>query len=745
MIRSPFQQWHFTAFPDTVLVSSDTAESFPVVFLLFIALSAGYLFFSYILARFFPARRQQLSVSLSIIYTICIMLMSFELSTWAKTIPFMPLLLVISFVLLNAGFIISLCGSWFTNNRETDVPLSLFENIRANYWFTLLSNWLLFFIIFIQIPIITPENHTVYWVPIILALLFFYLPTWTLTNYSSKILGIHLEPDTLTDTLKLNYKKLDQFIQKQGNYQLVLLNKGFRNAVALYPHEKILFGIDLLEYLPEKEIQAIALHEIGHLQDKKYIPLRHRISQFLPFLILAFVVADQGKMFPSFLFQITVFIASIILFSILFKRIRLKAEFVADTFVKDFQGEFHPHLISGIKKITRLNGLSKDLCKTNDLGHLDIDEREQMVKEGTFALRRKPIRKFFLILIPAMALGILFQFGWSALFPSKSEQWRTLHDLYHDQVSHYDFTLAAETIQKTLDFSLKNFGEIDRRTYISLKHLATTALRQKDISAAEQHMTQAGRVGEELYGRESLRRRDEWKLLARIYVKQDRKEEAKQIHVTLLSLQQKLQDTPRNISNTLYDLAELSDDKQTINYFQKIIQLYKETPPTAKNDSPSEYIFSELAKAYIQTGQPEKAKALLADAATVIQEKRGSESKEYCNILWEFANLLSNQKQYNKAETLYQQCIEASLEMESDISIACRYGLGENFRQQGLLEQAEQQTHLALTMEEELYGKDSEEILFGLDKLAQIAEESGNLVKEETLRQRVKAIDEKAH
>jgi tetratricopeptide (TPR) repeat protein len=546
----------------------------------------------------------------------------------------------------------------------------------------------------------------------------------------------------LSDKLKARCEALDLFIWQQGDYQLILLKKGFRNAVALFPQQKIFIGIDLLEHLSEEETRAIALHEIGHLQDKKYVPLRHRISQILPFLIVAFIIADQGNLFPSFLFQTAVFFAGLILFSQLFKRLRLKGEFVADTYVKDFPGDFHSHLISGIKKITRLNGLDKDFCKTHNYAHLDVDEREQMVKDGNFSLQRKPIRKFFFILIPAMVFGVLFQFGWSAIFPSKSKQWQTLHKLYHAQTSRYEFALAAETIHKCFDFSLKNYGEIDRRTYISLKHLATTSIREKDFSTAEQYIIRAGHIGEELYGSESLRRNGERKLLARILIKESRKEEAKQVYTTILSLQQKLKDTPWKISRTLYALAELSDVQQKIDYYQEIILLYKNSEPGADN-SPSEYIFSDLAEAYIQSGQPQKATSLLAEAVPVIRDKKGTNSEEYGNILWEFANLLSDQKHFKKAETAYQQCLTATSEMEPYISIGCRYDAGENFRRQGLLAQAQQQTLLALNREEELYGRDSEEILFGLNKLAQLAEQSGNAAEAQALQRRASTINEK--
>ncbi len=734
-------QYRFTAFPEFSWYSAANTELFINILLLFGLSSLCYLALAFLTARFLPNRRQRITVYLSSIYSIGGIIMVFHVSSHSASIPFAPTYQVVALLLLNLLLIVSLMGSWFTSNQETENPLNLFCYLRAHYWFALLSLSLLILVLLIQVPIVDPEKQLFFFAPMSLALLIYALISWFLNYHSWQLLGMKQNQVELPDSLQTGFAELNQVAREQGGYKLELLKAGFRNAVALYPQGKILFGIDLLHYLTPMECRAILLHEIGHLQDEKYIPMRQRIGLFLPVLFILYLIADQGNLFPSFAFETGAFFLGLIFFSFLFKRLRLKGEYVADTFVKEFPGEFHPHLISGLKRLTRLNGMDEDFCKTHNYSHLDVDERERMVREGQFSLqRRKPARRFFVVMLFSLVAGLAGIVVWNMFFPSgEIDQWRQLHSRYHDESRTGKTEQAAASIRQALDFSMKHFGEVHNRTYISLHHLADISLRQEQLPEAEEYALRTVATGEQLYGSNDLHRvKDQW-LVAELRVAQGRKDEAEQIYNSLLSLQQGLNDDGWRIGSTLFSLSKLVDEAQAMTYYRQIIELYK-NEPTGSDNGPGEWIFNSIADAYVAVNKVKEADDLFQEGIQMVKGKKGVKSSEYGYTLDDFSIFLMTRGELERAAEI---CSTGWPELPLETSVSCLYSLSDAAQDTEKPGQAAKYLNQALALEEQLYGKNAPELIYGLDKLMGIAVKRGNAAEAVALKERIQAITAK--
>ncbi|HEB70019.1 MAG TPA: tetratricopeptide repeat protein [Desulfobulbus sp.] len=717
-------QWTTAVFPETVWSVDYNNGFLSRVLLLFAAVSGIYLLTIFLAARFASLRRKSLGTGLLSAYIITVVLICFSVAASANGAVYRPLFQVIALFLFHAGIIISLAGGWLVYVREAEDPAPLYAHVRGYYWFSLLTAPLLWLVIFLQVPVVAIRTHTIFWGPVTLALLCYFVLEWLMAEYGHHLCAMAVPPETLSEHQTKCFRMLKEFVAARGKYPLILLGTGFRNALALYPQMCIMVGLDLLSHLSEKEIQAVLLHEIGHLRDKRYVPCRHRLVQVLPFLMVAWVVPAQADLFANPLVSFGVLIFGLVGFSTVFKRLRLKGEFVADAFVKNSAPDLYPCLLSGIKRITRLNGTDQDFCKKHDHGHLDLDERREMVENGKFSIKRKRVRRFILTLVPFMVLGVLFQIGWSTLFPSAVSQWKTLHKRYHQQYNNHNYKQAAQTIHQSLDLSLQKIGEIDHHTYISLKDLAQCAFRQNNVAQAEQYILRAGRIGRELYGADNLHRMAEWRLLAAIRLHQHRKDEARRIYTSLESLQQQAGDSAYNHSRTLYSLAALAgSNDEKIGYYQKIVHLYRQSPPDA---TPSEDIFSLLAGMYMEAALPDRAEDLLTEAVRLIREKKGAAGNEYGNALYELATLLRDLKKYHEAKKVYTECMNMGPEIEEYIPIGCRYGLAESYRLQNMPDKAEHELRQALHLEENLYGRDSFKLAYGLKELAAVMKKQGN-------------------
>ena len=523
------ENWTIRFFPRTTLLLNGSVDLPRTILLLLVALSLFYLLVMWLAARFCTTRRLTWGTKMTGVYMILILLSCFAIAARARGAVYTPFYQIVSFFLLQAGMLVSFAGSWLIHRQVADDPLLLADFVRGGYWFSLLTTPLLWLVFFLQVPVVEAQDHTIFWGPVVLALLLYFLLNSLVVHWGHILLNLKVSSSGQSCELGGRYHSLKRFVADRGGYPLILLGPGIRNAVALHPQQWIFVGQDLLLHLTDQEIKAILLHEIGHLKDRKYMVLRHRLSQVLPFVMVAWIVLEQADIFAIPVIMPGILVMGLIIFSVVFKRLRLKGEFVADRYVKEQPGNYYPALLSGIDRVARLNGLDRDFCKRHDYAHLDLDERRDMVEKGRFYLQRKRSRRFILTMFFFMILGMAFQYGWMRMFPPPAKQWSNMHRKFHRLVHQGNLTDAASFFDRVLSFSIEQFGETSRRTYLLYRDCANLRLYQENIAGAEQCLLRATNIGEQLYGRQYPGRITELRILARIRKKQGKEREAETI------------------------------------------------------------------------------------------------------------------------------------------------------------------------------------------------------------------------
>ncbi len=721
-------QWRLLAFPELTWLPADSTTELLFLVGAFVALFLFASVFGIIIAVFMPGRRQSLNRTLVVLYAITGTIIMMPVAVKASHIPYAPVMHLLALLLLYAIPVATLLGSFPTYKRESEIPPSLTEYFRANYWFMLVAQPFLLLIVFLHVPLISPQHHTVYWGPISASLTVYFLLLHLTQRQGARLLGLIMSPDELEDNLRPLFDELAELVHRDG--QLVLLRPGMRNAMAQYPEMIISLGGDLLRYLEPDQVRAVVLHEIGHLRDQRYMLWMHRVGMLLPFIGLGYIAVSQADLFSNALIKLALFLGGIIILSSLFRRLHLRAEYVADTFVKEYPGDLHGSLLVAIARINHLNGVDPDLCKKTNHGHLDLDERKEMVEQGRFMVRRKRLRSlsaFFVPMLIALVIVVFTQLGWERFFPSDSKQWGELHSRFHSQ-RYRNATEAEQTIQEALAFSLEHFGEVHSRTYLSLNDLAVVLLDQERLSDAEETAQRAQKVGEQLYGRDDLHRVRDMQLAAKIRLAKKNQEGGQEIYTDILALQQKLGANSEDMSSTLYILANLSDGEESIGYYKHILRLYREQPSDTESVL-DEYIFRALANAYMEAGRIKEADKVLAEGVELTQDKFGDTSSAYALILRNYAEFLMELGEPLRAQALYEHCLALFDGVSLEESASCCYGLAILHRTQRDFPAAEQ-----------AYGPDSPDLINILIGLLSLVEENGDGQEAEVLRRRIERL-----
>lgn len=153
----------------------------------------------------------------------------------------------------------------------------------------------------------------------------------------------------------------------------------------------IYFSDYLLEHLEEDEIEAIYLHEIGHIK-KHHITIRNVLLMMcMPFMYCVGVVMDEVEKYHSINIPLGILICSVIMIGymiFLYLYISRKQEYVADYYAAVHVNNSET-LCTALKKLTQLNDVlgsssSKDMLKTHPAVDKRIEKIKKMNKEGSY-------------------------------------------------------------------------------------------------------------------------------------------------------------------------------------------------------------------------------------------------------------------------------------------------------------------------------------------------------------------------
>lgn len=673
----PQLTWHVTA------SGTKTASALLVL----LGTSACYLLLSALISGKIRKKSKSILPFLNLAYLLSALFLLPRITQPSIGSQLAPFSLGLKFILYQLVFLILLYGNWFALVKSQDYPIQLRDYLRANYWHGLLSySYFLFPVILFDVPMVVPQHHVFFIGAALLAISLHCYFISLVHKKSFSFLGLNLPRGSLPKELEDKLAIASQPIMESGHISLLIAKPGLRNALACSPYQIIVIGLDLIRHLSTEQLQAVLLHELGHLQDKKFLPLVSKTISLFVVLYLLNQIVDQANIFTP-LIEGGIFIIGLLAGVKIIKKLRLRAEFVADNFVKNFSADIYAHFTAALDLIYEMSGIDKDYCKKHNAGHLDPDERARMVANGSFAIDRKSNAKPFLTaLIATIILLLGIQFGYSYFFPddrSEIKEWGTMHDRYHRLVRDQQYQEAEKIIRKALQFSVNAFGENHNRTYLSLNDLVSISLTMNDVPKAEEYAMRAMQVGIALYDWKNPKQIRSLESVARVRIVQERWQDAENIYQKILQLQEKIGVEPDLVGRTLLSLidvyAQNNEESKIATTLNALLATYEKQPVDVENDYLIHKLFAVRHNRFL-ISHPEPTRIYFQQLAKVIEQKHGKVSAEYAHYLSEYSNfLLENDFNAEAADSL-AACVATfdsqGLEITDEYA-ACLHGLKE--------------------------------------------------------------------
>ena len=187
-----------------------------------------------------------------------------------------------------------------------------------------------------------------------------------------------------------------------------------------------------------------------------------------------------------------------------FRKVRLKGELAADAYVRSKGEEIYESHLSGIEKLYKLGGMDRDVCKRMNLGHLDLDERRDLMARGGTGLPKRSVKRgigsFAAWLVLGLVIGVLIQY----VPVTPSARWRSAHSDFHDLMYTDSGDEAIETIRRAVAIAEKNFGAGSKKLSTSLTDLTEALIYYDNYDEAREVGTRAVEVAGRVYGEGDL-------------------------------------------------------------------------------------------------------------------------------------------------------------------------------------------------------------------------------------------------
>lgn len=352
--------WSVHLFPSLVLVRSGIGEEVQFGLITVPAVLAMYLLLSTVVAGFLTAKRRKVHRWLLGVCTLTLICTIFVMAGFADDgRAFAPIYLLFALLLCLPYLLILTTGSWFVLRCESSLPPALKDFLRFGIWYNLLTFVpVLLPLVLVQVPVVRAQQ-LIYIGPLALSICLFLAAASWFGGHASAWMGLEIPKSALNPTLRRKFQESTAGIEESGNCTIQLLRPGFRNALAFYSQKRILVGIDLLEYLEPKEFRAVLLHELGHIKDGRHMRLLHFAMYCYPIFFVLFEILDQCEVFPVPVISFAVFMLVFLIISIAAKRVRVRSEYQADAFVRDFDVDLPQYLLSALNAMYELNGVEK--------------------------------------------------------------------------------------------------------------------------------------------------------------------------------------------------------------------------------------------------------------------------------------------------------------------------------------------------------------------------------------------------
>ncbi len=740
------------------------------LFMLFLLSFIVFFILTLAVRKFFPKKKKKIYRLLLILFMVSTFYIIWEVGQLSKNIPFAPIYLSLSLFILFLMLVAIIYNQWVFSKPERSIATPLKPFLKANFWlYSRMISHIIIPIFLCQLPVYNINSRIIYWgVPLFILLLYrLYFKVYLPALFD--LVKLNVDPDFLSKDIREKFYKIIAPIEKLTDCRILISKEGLHNAVALYPLKQIVIGIDLVRHLTCEENRAVLLHEIGHQQDKQYLPSLYRRILFCDASILLIGMMTQFDFsFENYLW--IGFVLILYMFFFRFGKLKLKSEYVADQFVKDYDEELHAALISGLEKLRKMNALDKDYCKDHNIAHLDIDERQQMVAEGRYIARPWKMKglKNFLFYFIIIILSIFCFHFFNRYLPTTKNKWRNLHDQYHSLKNKNHYDEATVKIKKAISFSNEHFGAIHNKTYISLNDLTDIYITTSQWDRAEEIGLKAYETGEKLYNRKNLKCVRSILNLGEIQYYRRKYVEAEKWYNLALSVQQNLGDKDNKIISTLHWLISLyqvlNKDNQVIASYEKILDIcgskkdkYFDTRISTllslgrfynglQNDlKADEYFNTALSLAnedmeleneitsfvYIAVGNYysrknfKKAEKILFQSADRYRKKFGEENEGVADVYTHLGHLYKNQKKYDLAEKYYTLSMKINEKLYKGKSWALKYicwDLAKLHHEAGDLVKSKMYYKKILDMKDTAYDDSEEKLLICQDFITLLTE-----------------------
>lgn len=750
--------WRFDVFPPMALNSGGAADLHLVLFGILVLTSFLYLGYLKALMRFSSDGVKTIPMIPFQSYNMIIVIVSIIAVSVPEKIPFTPVPILLSLIYLVLGICAAAAGTWLILKKEFNITVSFFQYAKTQVWVNfLMSGYILMLIVFSAIPLFNLKSKEFYLAMPFLMLIAYWKMNTAMFPGLFKLLRLNVEPHLIPADVKTKFSLVRELVSEQGKQEVFIAQEGLYNAFAVYP-DKIIIGIDILKQLTLDEVKAVLLHEIGHLQDKKYLrQIVRNAKAGSMFLFAAAILGHLGTLPVVYILYTACFFIALYLFSS--KGARLRAEYIADKYVKDFDENLFTHHITALVKIRKLNAVDENYCKKNDAAHLDLDERIQMVSENQYSKRISPKNRygkiaryagiFIAVVILSASITIVYEYIHDRYFLSPEAEWSKLHKEFHKQQEANQYAKAVDAIDKARQLSIKNFGENHKKTYICLNDLTEIHLAHGQWDKAAYTGQQAFQVGQKLYGEHDVQSVRSIKNLARLNQYQQQYDKARLYYQKALQTQNNLKDDEGEIADTLYQLAAVmnhDDDKsESAKYYQKIFSLFDQS-----GDKPNELYFAavrNLSQIMAQKGRYAEAEKYLQSALRRAKGHYGEHSEEYAYALADVGLLYYQKKDYGSAEKYYMHGFGILKELYRDanaVYLNSMTQLGRIYMAQKRYGLAEEILLKALSISEKEWGQTSADVAYVLYDLAKVKEKQGNLPKALEYFQRIIVIADNA-
>ena len=669
------------------------------------------------------------------------------ISYQTRSDSFAPLFILPGILLFTMGIASILVNQWAVLRNIIDNPPQPVPYIKAHFWlYTLMSSHFLIPLLIFQMPVTDVDGTIFYWgAPVIMVglyLLYFilYLPGL----YS--LLKLNIPIQTLSADLRDKYNQVKAALAGERQIEFLICASGFYNAVAMPSKNRIIMGIDVLKELTVEEARAIALHEKGHIYDKRHMLALARIRMTADIFVLMFAILIQFNA-PFFrMLGLLFLLSALILITRSARNHSLKGEFIADKYVKDMGDDIYEDLLSGITRLSRQSGLDDKFCRRTNYPHLDLEERKEMVTNGRFRLKRRSSLRTAALIIVSIIIGVGYGIVQDRYFSSPDEKWSSMHDRYHRYRNAGEFAGAKTAIQEALRLSMENHGTLHKDTHTSFVDLTEVSIMTGQYDVAKMTGIKAVRLAGELYRTDPLESVRSLANMGKIHYYLEEYRRSETWFGKALDIQRSEGDSEANIARTLdwltTTLMANGQWDKTIPLYREMLTIYVDDPDHA--DSFIDTLL-ELTHALSAAGNEEESQRTLQQAFSKAQSEYAADSAEYAGVLLRIgAHHLANER-LDQAEDHYLQAIGILRRVPDSAYNRTDTAL---YHLAGLYHTTDNREKLIATYleiiqyNEEVFGEWDSANIYPLRTLGQIYEEAGEQERARECFQKVLLIEE---